>query len=81
MFVSLWTTGNEEVFHIYGKTLFRDDLSYIQKILGKFQGLIQNKKVDYIYYLYILLLLYYITMIFFLFFITTIISKIKELVK
>jgi len=80
MSVSLWTTRSEEVFNIYGKTLFRDDISYIQKILGKFQGFEQNKKVDYIYYLYILLLLYYIMMLFFLFFIATIYFK-RELVK
>jgi hypothetical protein len=52
-FVSYPTTGNSKDFHIYEKALFKSDFSYIQKILGNFQGFKQNKKVDYIYYLYI----------------------------
>ena len=80
MFVSYVTTSNSKDFHIYEKALFESDFSYIQKILGNFQGFKQNKKVDYIYYLYILLLLYYIMMLFFLFFIATIYFK-KELIK
>jgi hypothetical protein len=64
-------------FHIYKVALSESGISYIQKILGNFQSLKENNMLDYIYYLYILLLLYYSIISFFLIFIATF-FRIKE---
>jgi hypothetical protein len=64
-------------FHIYKMALSESGFSYIQKILRNFQSTNENNMLDYIYYLYILLLLYYITISFFLIFIATF-FRIKE---
>ena len=64
-------------FHIYKVALSESGISYIPKILGNFQSLKENNMLDYIYYLYILLLLYYSIISFFLIFIATF-FKIKE---
>ena len=79
MYVFSNTTKIREDFHIYENALLESDFSYIQKILGNFQSLRQNTKVDYIYNLYNLLLLYYITISFFYFLLLQLKSK-KEMI-